>query len=164
MTHASLDTLQLLLDRATEERDRLVAELRRGEQVAARARLQGEQLTTYRSEYLQRWSAQFGRGGAIEIVHCYQSFMQRLDEARAQQQHHIDAATQGVAAVRQALLQAETRMASVNKLMERRRAEMQRADERRDQRLTDETAQQLARLRPRQDKATPHARPTPGSP
>ena len=109
MTRASLDTLQLLLDRATEERDRLAGELRRGEQVAARARQQGEQLTVYRSEYLQRWSAQFGRGGAIEIVHCYQSFMQRLEEARDQQQRHIDAADQGVAAIRQALLQADTR-------------------------------------------------------
>ncbi len=156
MTRASLDTLQLLLDRATEERDRLAGELRRGEQVAARARQQGEQLTVYRSEYLQRWSAQFGRGGAIEIVHCYQSFMQRLEEARDQQQRHIDAADQGVAAIRQALLQADTRVASVNKLMERRRAEMLRADERRDQRQTDETAQQVARLRRRQDTATPH--------
>lgn len=156
MNPASLDALNLLLDRATQERDRLAGELRRGEEVVQRARLQGRQLGDYRGEYLQRWSAQFGRGGAIEIVHCYQSFMQRLDEALAQQQRQIEAAERGVAAVRQALLQAEVRVASVKKLIERRQAEMARRQERRDQRQTDETAQQLALRRARQGLALQH--------
>ena len=153
---ASLDALNLLLDRATQERDRLAGELRRGEEVVLRARRQGEQLDGYRGEYTQRWSAQFGRGGAIEIVHCYQSFMQRLDEALAQQQRHIDAAERGVTAVRQVLLQAELRVASVKKLIERRQAEQARQQERRDQRQTDETAQHLALRRARQGLALQH--------
>ena len=156
MNHAATDALHLLLERATQERDRLAGELRRGEEVLLRARRQGEQLGSYRGEYTQRWSAQFGRGGAIEIVHCYQSFMQRLDEALAQQQRHIDAAERGVAAVRQALLQAELRMASVKKLIERRQAELARQQERRDQRQTDETAQHLALRRARQGAALQH--------
>ena len=153
---ASLDALNLLLDRATQERDRLAGDLRRGEEVVLRARRQGEQLDGYRGEYTQRWSAQFGRGGAIEIVHCYQSFMQRLDEALAQQQRHIDAAERGVTAVRQALLQAELRVASVKKLIERRQAEQARQQERRDQRQTDETAQHLTLRRARQGLALQH--------
>jgi len=156
MSHTSLDALNLLLERATQERDRLAVELRRGEEVLLRARHQGEQLGSYRGEYAQRWSAQFGRGGAIEIVHCYQSFMQRLDEALAQQQRHIDAAERGVAAVRQALMQAEIRVASVKKLIERRQAEMARQQQRRDQRQTDETAQHLALRRARQGLALQH--------
>jgi flagellar FliJ protein len=156
MSLESLTTLNLLLDRATQERDRLAGELRRGEDVALRARRQGEQLSTYRGEYLQRWGQQFGRGGAIEIVHCYQSFMQRLDEAVSQQQRQVDAAEQGVAAVRQLLLQAELRVASVKKLIERRQAEARRLEERRDQRQTDETAQQLTRRRTRQGMALQH--------
>ena len=156
MSLESLSTLNLLLDRATQERDRLAAELRRGEDVAQRARRQGEQLQAYRGEYLQRWGQQFGRGGAIEIVHCYQSFMQRLDEAVAQQQRKIDAADQGVAAMRQLLLQAELRMASVKKLIERRQADARRLEDRRDQRQTDETAQQLTRHRTRAGVALQH--------
>jgi len=156
MSLESLTTLNLLLDRATQERDRLAGELRRGEDVALRARRQGEQLTAYRGEYLQRWGQQFGRGGAIEIVHCYQSFMQRLDEAVSQQQRQVDAAEQGVAAVRQLLLQAELRVASVKKLIERRQADTRRLEERRDQRQTDETAQQLTRRRTRQSVAIEH--------
>jgi flagellar protein FliJ len=156
MSTASSASLQLLLDRATQERDRLAGELRRGEEVALRARRQGEQLATYRGEYLQRWSGQFGRGGAIELMHCYQSFMQRLDDALLQQQHQIDAADRGVAAVRQLLVQAEVRVASVKKLIERRQAELQRAQDRRDQRQTDETAQQLTRHRQRAGMALQH--------
>lgn len=156
MSLESLSTLNLLLDRATQERDRLASELRRGEDVAQRARRQGEQLQAYRGEYLQRWGQQFGRGGAIEIVHCYQSFMQRLDEAVAQQQRQIDAADQGVAAMRQLLLQAELRMASVKKLIERRLADARRLEDRRDQRQTDETAQQLTRHRTRAGVALQH--------
>lgn len=154
--HASLEALNLLLDRAAQERDRLAGELRRGEEVALRARRQGEQLAGYRGEYLQRWGQQFGRGGAIEIVHCYQSFMQRLDEALEHQQRQIDAAERGVASVRQALMQAEVRLASIKKLIERRVAEQNQARERRDQRQTDETAQGLMLRRARAGLALQH--------
>jgi flagellar FliJ protein len=156
MSPASLNALNLLLERATQERDRVAVELRRGEEVALHVRRQGQQLADYRGEYLQRWGSQFGRGGAIEIVHCYQSFMQRLDEALEQQQRHIDAAELGVAAVRQALLQAETRVASIKKLIERRQAEQQRVQDRRDQRQTDETAQHQTQRRIRQGLALQH--------
>ena len=77
---------------------------------AARA----EQLADYRGEYLQRWNEQFGRGGFIEIVHCYQSFVQRLDEAVAQQHRQIEAHRAPAGAqLRQALVAAELRAASV---------------------------------------------------
>lgn len=156
MSQQTPAALELLLERATQERDRLAGELRRGEEVALRARRQGEQLTSYRAEYLQRWGTQFGRGGAIEIVHCYQSFMLRLDEAMAQQQRHVDAAERGVAAVREALLQAEIRAASIKKLLERRQAEARHAQERREQRQTDETAQGLVLRRARQGLSLQH--------
>jgi flagellar FliJ protein len=146
-THASLDALKLLQDRARDERDRAAGELRQGEDLLQRTRLMAGQLGDYRVEYTQRWSAQFGRGGAIEIVHCYQSFMQRLDEALAQQQHQVQAAERAVAAARQKLLQAELRAASVGKLIERREAELGRARQRREQRQDDEIAQQLAQRR-----------------
>ncbi len=153
MTAATLDALNLLLDRATQERDRVAAELRRAEEMALRARRQGEQLADYRGEYLQRWSKQFGRGGAIEIVHCYQSFMQRLDEAVAQQNLQIEHTARQEAQLRQALVAAELRAASVRKLIERRQSEQQQAAERRDQRQTDETAQHLTQRRRRQGMA-----------
>jgi len=149
MSEPRLESLNLLLEKASAERDRLAADLRRAEEVALRTRAQGEQLAAYRGEYVERWSAQFGRGGAIEIVHCYQSFMQRLDEAMQQQQRQVDQAQRQLAQLRHALLEAEVRVASVKKLAERRRAEHQREQQRRDQRATDETSQQLAMRRTR---------------
>ena len=155
-SNAPIAALQLVLDRAAQERDRLAGELRRAEELALRARRQGEQLAAYRGEYLQRWSRQFGHGGAIEIVHCYHSFMQRLDEALEHQQRQVQAADRGQAAAREKLLQAETRLASIRKLTERRQAEIARAHERRDQRQTDETAQGLLLRRKRAAAALQH--------
>ena len=142
---ASLDALNLLLDRATQERDRLAGELRRGEEVVLRARRQGEQLDGYRGEYTQRWSAQFGRGGAIEIVHCYQSFMQRLDEAMSLVHDQLQRSEATVAARRAELTAAELRTASVRKLIERRRQERGRVQARVEQKLGDEAAQAIVR-------------------
>jgi flagellar FliJ protein len=116
---------------------------RRAEEQARRVQAQAEQLRGYRGDYQARWSGQFSRQGAIEIVHCYQSFMQRLDEAMAQQQRQLEAAEAQRQRLRQALLAAETRVASVRKLMERRQAESRLVQERRDQRQTDETAQRI---------------------
>ena len=156
MTTDSIDALQLLLERSTQERDRLAAEMRRAEEVCLRARRQGQQLIDYRAEYLQRWNRQFGRGGAIEIVQCYQSFMQRLDEALQQQQRQIEAAERQVETMREALVRAEVRAASVRKLIERQQAERRKALDRRDQRHTDEVAQQAAQRRARGALALQH--------
>jgi flagellar protein FliJ len=146
---SNLEVLELLLERATGERDRLTAARRQADDAAQSARTQGEQLAAYRSEYVARWSSQFGRGGAIEIVHCYRSFMQRLDEAVEQQARHVDGAERLLAQAQALLVDAELRVASVRKLIERRRAEAQRDAQRRDQRQTDETSQQVSMRRHR---------------
>lgn len=149
MSEQRSETVELLHERAVAERDRLAAELRRADEVAARARAQGEQLAAYRSEYVERWSAQFGRGGAIEIVHCYQSFMQRLDEAVQQQQRLIEQGQRGLDRARALLIEAEVRVASVRKLLDRRRIEAQQTRQRLDQRQSDEISQQIVMRRAR---------------
>ncbi len=142
-----LQMLQVLRDHASQERDRAATALRRCEEVLRRAQLQGSQLGDYRVEYTQRWSLQFGQRGAIEIVHCYHAFMQRLDEAIALQQRQVEAAAHELEGARQALLRAELRVASVGKLIERRMAELERQQWRREQRQSDEIALHLARRR-----------------
>ena len=154
--HQDLDTLALLLERATGDRDRLLGELRRADEVLRHQKAQAEQLFGYREEYVQRWSRQFGRGGAIEIVQCYQSFMQRLDEATTQQAAQVDRAAATLQAVRDALQQAELRVASVRKLIERRQQERQRAEQRNEQKQSDEAAQQLTQRRGMQGLAFQH--------
>ena len=65
-------------------------------QAASRPRTaQAEQLLAYRRDYEQRWSAQFCREGTIELVRCYQGFIERLTQAVEQQERvaeHADSA------------------------------------------------------------------------
>ena len=147
-----MHALNTLLERACAERDQALAALRQADDATGRQQAQHMQLTAYRVEYQQRWAGQFRQGGAIEIMHCYQSFMQRLDEALAQQQRLVDAAAGAAHRAREALLAREVRVASVRKLIERRAAEHQLATERREQRQADESAQQ-ASWRARQGSA-----------
>jgi flagellar FliJ protein len=138
-----MTALHTLLARAEAERDQIQAACRRADEQAHRAQAQAVQLQAYRGEYQARWAGQFSRQGAIEIVHCYQSFMLRLDEAMAQQQRQVEAMQAQCQRLRQALLAAELRVASVRKLLERRQNEQRCARERQEQRQTDETAQQI---------------------
>lgn len=138
-----MSALPTLLEHAESERDQIQVALQRAEENARRAQAQADQLDGYRGEYRQRWSAQFRQLGAAEILHCYRSFGDRIDEALTQQQQQIETARGHVERLRQRLVAAETRVASVRKLMERRALEQLRLQERRDQRQTDETAQQI---------------------
>lgn len=137
-------TLTLLLERAQTERDAATASCQRADQAAARQQAQAAQLQAYRVEYQQRWSLQFGREGRPEIVQCYRSFMERLDEAVLQQSQLVANADLLAARAREALLALERRVAGVRKLIERRLAEQQTAMSRREQRETDESAQRAA--------------------
>jgi flagellar protein FliJ len=150
-----MDALDTLLERAVAERDQAVLALARAEAALQRQQAQLAQLAEYRNEYHQRWAGQFSRHGAIEIVHCYQSFQQRLDEALAHQQRQVQAAEAGVQRARDALLAREMRAASVRKLLERRAAEQRLAHDRREQRQTDERAQQAAWRQSRLDAWSP---------
>ena len=140
-------TLVTVLEHARKERDLVLAALRRAEEQERRLRAQAEQLVTYRGEYQQRWSAQFSRSGTSEIVQCYRSFMERLDEANHQQHGMASSAGAQCQELRERVLAAETRVASVQKLIERRSLEHRRAQSAREQRQTDESAQQRPRQR-----------------
>jgi flagellar FliJ protein len=135
-----LQPLTILLGQAERQRDAAIAEHQRALSVSESAATQAEQLRVYRKEYEQRWSAQFSREGKIELVRCYQSFMERLTQAVDQQ---VQVAEHTAALTERAMLalrEVELRCASVRKLIERRTLEMRMSAERRDQKNTDEMA------------------------
>jgi flagellar FliJ protein len=131
------------MQRAQQKRDQAQSALRRAEDAAERAREQSEQLRHYRGEYEGRWSAQFNQGGTMQIVHCYRSFMQRLDQAVALQSHQAQRAAALQQQARDALLESERRVAAVRKLLERRAAESALAQQRREQKHSDEMSQRM---------------------
>ncbi len=136
--------LQSLLAHAERERDAAQAALAEAEGVVDALARQAEQLADYRADYDSRHPARGGRSAPIEVLRCHLSFMQRLEQAQAQQQGQLDAARLRATQRRATLLARQTRVAAVKKLMERRDGEVQRHAQRAEQRRHDEIAQQRA--------------------
>jgi flagellar FliJ protein len=139
-----MQPLILLLGRQERERDAALAAQRRAHAASTAAAAQAEQLRDYRRDYELRWSAQFCREGRIELVRCYQSFVERLTQAVEQQTRIAEHAAQQLDAATAAVRGAELRCASIRRLIERRDQEQRRGAERADQKLSDEIATRLA--------------------
>ena len=143
----SITLLTSLLQRARTDRDNAAALLREAEQAAQQAQAQGRDLRGYQQDFDQRWVAHFRSAGSTALLHCRQGFGQRLDQAIGVQtanSRHLDQRMQQARAL---LLAREQRVASVQKLLQRRQAELQTASARRDQRHTDDAAQRALGLR-----------------
>jgi flagellar protein FliJ len=141
-----MQSLQTLLAHEEERRDQAQARFQQAQARVHAAQAQAGQLALYRTEYQQRWRAEFGRGGSIQVMHCYRDFLARLDQAVAQQQRALEQAHLQAGRMREQLQAHELRVASVRKLMERRLAEQQRSDARREQKQSDEAASRAAFL------------------
>lgn len=144
MSASNLQTLAILLERAEADRDEAMRQLQDVQARADAARAQHGQLTQYRGEYQQRWTQQFSRQGTMEIVGCYQNFSGKLDQAIDNQGNVSQHADQRVVRARDALRELEMRVASIRKLIERRRLESSRATQRQEQKVTDEQAARAA--------------------
>jgi flagellar FliJ protein len=140
----ALQPLTALLAQTERERDDAWSVSLRAAEAHAKATAQAEQLVAYRREYEQRWSAQFRAGGRIELVHCYQGFMDRLSHALEQQQRIVEHAAGQVERTRTVLAEHELRVASVRKLIERRRHEQRLLAERLEQKQSDEFGARMA--------------------
>lgn len=139
-----LQPLMALLAQTERERDEAWARAQQAAQAQLNAAAQADQLLTYRREYEQRWSAQFRTEGRIELVHCYRGFMDRLTQAVEQQQRVAEHATAQMEHARAALAEQEMRVASVRKLIERRRQELRLSADRVEQKQTDEFGSRVA--------------------
>jgi flagellar protein FliJ len=136
----SESTLSLLLERAESERDAAAQALHAASNQAQAARVQHGELAGYRQEYQQRWTQSFAQATTMDIVGCYQSFGRRIDQAVDTQGHVVHHADQRQQRAREALRQAELRVAALRQLIARRQAEADKLVQRREQRADDEFA------------------------
>ena len=134
--------LQSLLEHAERERDEAMACLLQTEDSSRRLRQQLEQLQAYRADYQARSPGSGGQAAPIELLRCHQGFVQRLDQALAQQGQLLASAESQLLLQRQLLLERETRVAAVRKLVERRLHEQQRSLARQEQKRSDEASAQ----------------------
>ena len=136
-----LELLRTLLERERKRRDEQLAHVRTAVANAQAQQQQSDGLTTYRSEYCQKWSAQFQQAAQMEILRSYHGFLARLDQAIGQQQSVVEHAQRMVEAQRERLVEREIRVATVERLIQRREAALAKVADRRDQRNLDELAQ-----------------------
>lgn len=134
--------LHTLLEHAERQRDEVLLALQRAETHARRLQQQADQLGAYRADYERRGPAQAGRCSGMELVHVHTGFIGRLGQALDQHQGQQQGAEAQVQRLRAALLPLEVRVASVRKLIERRDLAQRGLASRREQRQTDEAAQQ----------------------
>jgi len=139
-----LQPLAALVAQIERQRDLALADQVKAQAASAAARTQAEQLVTYRREYEQRWSASFTREGHIELVRCYQGFMERLGQAVEQQERVAAHAEAALARAQATVREHETQLAATKKLLERRLAEGRGAALRHEQQQTDELAARVA--------------------
>lgn len=144
-----LRSLNALLAHEQRLRDEAHARVMQAQQRLQAAQAQAEQIGSYRGEYRQRWGAHFaGTASDTALLACYQNFGERLEQALEQQAQATAFAQAQLDRVRQALLAQELRLAAVGKLVERRRAQAQLAQARRDQKHSDEAAARTATAAP----------------
>jgi flagellar protein FliJ len=137
-------SLQAVLEQAQSRRDAALAQTLHAEEAAQRARAQEQQLQDYRADYQRRSPTQVSHTGqpvSMELVRCHDGFMQRLDQAVAQQITRRTQLEQAAAAERETLLALELHVAAIGRLMQRRRAEAAVREQRAEQRQTDEWVQ-----------------------
>ena len=142
-----LALLKTLLEREQKRRDEQMALVRNAVANAEAQRQQADSLTGYRSEYCQKWSAQFQQAAPMEILRSYHGFLSRLDQAITQQTSVVEHAQRMVEAQRQRLVERGIRVATVERLIQRREALLAKVADRRDQKNLDELAQRLSAAR-----------------
>jgi len=137
---SSLNALAVAVEAASRKRDdaRRVLQDAQAAQQAALAQL--EQLEGYARETEARWGVKADTAMKPEVMYHHYQFMNRLGHAAGIQTGVVGDHIHRVEAARQALLQAELRLASLRKVVDKRRQELELAQMRREQKQTDERA------------------------
>src|SRR5690349_19143622 len=106
-------------------------------------------LEKYRSEYEAGFAAKAGAGFGAANVRDFQTFLARLGEALNQQRELVAGARRALDAERNHWREAAQRTHVVETLVEKWQGEETRAENRRDQNMSDELALQLLQARER---------------
>lgn len=137
---SALKPLMTLHECAERERDEAQSRFERARLTAQAAQEQAQALRTWRGDYEQRWKTQFQGGSSVEIIRCYQDFMNRLGQAIAEQDIAVERTKALLDSARAVLQAREQRVAAVSQLIDRRKREAAAIESRREQKATDEMA------------------------
>ena len=142
-------SLLLAIDLATARRDEAQTQLQRSKQTEAFAQDQMQQLQQYAQETEQRWMQSAQVSTSPEMLQHHYQFMARLNQAIQLQEGVLINNRQRVDAARQALVQAEARLASFKQVLAIRRAALTKTRQRQEQKQMDEFASQQSQRQQR---------------
>lgn len=137
---SSLNALMIAIEMAVRKRDDARQALRERQHAFDAAKSQMEQLENYAAEMQQRWGATEGASLKPEVMVHHRQFMERLEHAINLQTRVIADQSIRLEAAQKALMAAELRLTSLNKVVETRRRDIELAQMRREQKQTDERA------------------------
>ena len=137
---SALQSLLVAVDLATRQRDAARQALLDAQAAQAAAQAQLEQLQGYAQETSQRWGARPDASMQPEVLFHHVHFMGRLEHAAGLQCNVVADHEARVAHARAQLVQAELRLASLQKVADSRRRAHALQQMRREQKQTDERA------------------------
>ena len=137
---SNLNALSVAVEVASRKRDdaRKVLQDTLAAEQAARAQL--NQLEDYARETESRWGMKADTAMQPEVMYHHYQFMDRLGHAAGVQTTVVGDHAARVEKARRTLLDAELRLASLRKVMDKRKADLDLVQMRRDQKQTDERA------------------------
>jgi len=135
-----LSALIVAVEIAARKRDEARHALQEALAVQQAAQAQLHQLQDYARETEQRWGMQADTQVQPEVMYHHYQFMDRLGHAAGLQTGVVGDQEARVENARRGLMEAEQRLASLRKVVEQRRRELEQAQARMDQKQTDERA------------------------
>ncbi|RYF66272.1 MAG: flagellar export protein FliJ [Comamonadaceae bacterium] len=137
---SSLKSFQVAVEMAERQRDAARQAVQDVERAQRAAQEQFNQLEGYAAETQGRWGVREDATLKPEVMYHHYQFMDRLSHAIGMQGGVLHDQAGRVEAAARALLQAELRLASLKKVVEKRQREIEQLQSRREQKETDERA------------------------
>lgn len=137
---SSLQAFLVAVEMAERQRDAARQALQDIRRTRHAAQQQFDQLQGYAEEIQDRWGTREDMVVKPEVMHHQYQFMDRLGQAIGMQTGVLDEQAARVQAAEQRVLQAELRLASLKKVVDKRRRELEQLQARREQKQTDERA------------------------
>ena len=137
---SSLNALNVAIEAAERKRDAARTTMQERQRAQQAAQAQMDQLQGYVLEMQARWGAQEGLAVQPEVMHHPYQFLARLQHAIGLQTRVVADQDIRLETARQALLAAELRVTSLQKVVQARRRDVALAQMRREQKDTDERA------------------------
>ena len=137
---SSLNALNVAIEAAERKRDEARTAMQERQRAQQAAQAQMDQLQGYVLEMQARWGAQEGLAVQPEVMHHQYQFMERLQHAIGLQTRVVADQAIRLETARQALLAAELRVTSLQKVVQTRKRDMALSQMRREQKDTDERA------------------------